>query len=252
MHPPLILVTNDDGYRADGIAALAESVDDLGEVWVVAPHDQQSAMSHALTLGAPLRVHDHGDRWFSVTGTPTDSVFLAILHQLPRKPAVVLSGINHGPNLADDVSYSGTVSAALEGAIMGIPGLAFSHVGLGARDWRDGQAIAHELTRVVLDRGLPKRHYLSVNFPDVPAGQCKGLRVAPLGHRRYDDQIVVAEDPRGQPYFWIGGSQAEHTDIPGSDCNLVDEGWATVTALHADPTSVEGNDLLRAWGIENP
>jgi len=248
---PLILVTNDDGFRADGIVALAEAAQDLGEVWVVAPSEQQSAMSHALTLHEPLRVKQTGERCYSVSGTPTDCVFFAVWHMLPRRPDLVLSGINHGPNIGDDVSYSGTVSAALEAAIMGLPGVALSHMAWrDSPDFRDAAAYAREIGAHVLEHGLPPRVYLNVNAPNVPYGEVKGVRVAKLGMRHYDDCIVEAKDPRGKPYFWIGGSGFRFEDIPGSDCNAVDEGYITVTPLQADPTHNPSMDLLRTWGLE--
>lgn len=248
---PLILVTNDDGFSAGGLTALTGAMESLGEVWVVAPQLQQSAMSHALTLHKPLRVHEHGPARFSVSGTPTDCVFFAVWHLLPRPPDVVVSGINHGPNIGDDVSYSGTVSAALEAAIMGIPGLAFSNQAWNEQpDFRDGAAYATELTASVLERGLPPRVYLNVNAPKVPHGGVKGVRVTKLGMRTYDDCIVESHDPRGKPYYWVGGSGYKFEDIPGSDCNAVHDGYMSVTPLVADPTDSKAMGLLKGWGLE--
>ncbi len=249
---PLILVTNDDGVDADGILSLAEAMAALGDIWVVAPDRNQSAMSHALTLGTPLRVKRNSDQVFACSGTPTDCVFMAVLHLLPRAPDLVVSGINHGANLGEDVSYSGTVSAALEAAIMGIPGIAFSHVGTGHRDFRDGETFAKQIATRVLREGLPRKTYLNVNFPDVPRGGVTGVEVTTLGHRFYEDSIVEAKDPRGRPYYWIGGSGYDFTDIPGSDCSAVHEGRISLTALQSDPTHREGLDLLRGWGLEAP
>ena len=246
---PLILVTNDDGVGCDGILALAEAVSPLGEIWVVAPDRNQSATSHALTLATPLRLKKHSQRVFACTGTPTDCVFMGVLHLLPREPDLVVSGVNHGPNLGDDVSYSGTVSAALEAAIMGIPGIAFSHVGSVGRDYRDGARFARSLSARVLAEGLPRKTYLNVNFPDVAHGLASEVEVTTLGQRYYEDSIVEARDPRGRPYYWIGGSGYEFTDIPGSDCTAVHEGRISITALQSDPTHVEGLELLRSWGL---
>lgn len=243
-------MTNDDGVDCDGILALAEAVSPLGEVWVVAPDRNQSATSHALTLATPLRLKQHSERVFACTGTPTDCVFMGVLHLLPREPDLVVSGINHGPNLGDDVSYSGTVSAALEAAIMGIPGIAFSHVGSGGRDFRDGERFARALAGRVLREGLPRKTYLNVNFPHVAHGEAKAVEVTTLGHRYYEDSIVEAHDPRGKPYYWIGGSGYEFTDIPGSDCTAVHEGRISITALQSDPTHQEGLELLRRWELD--
>jgi 5'-nucleotidase len=251
MSRPLILVTNDDGIDAPGLRSLSSAVDSLGEVWVVAPATEQSAMSHALTLHGPLRLAQHGERRFAVTGTPTDAVFFGVLHLLPRKPDLVLSGINRGPNLGDDVSYSGTVSAALEAAVMGIPAVAFSHIKPGCdADYDDGAALACELAARVLAEGLPQGNYLNVNFPSVPAGEIRGLQVTRLGNRYYEDCIVQCTDPRGKPYFWIGGSGYSFDDIAGTDCVAVHQGYASITALHSDPTDAKACELLRSWGIE--
>jgi len=251
MSGPLILITNDDGIDAPGLEALRSAADSLGEVWVVAPATEQSAMSHALTLHDPLRLHQHGERCFAVTGTPTDAVFFGVLHLLPRKPDLVLSGINRGPNLGDDVSYSGTVSAALEAAVMGIPALAFSHIKpVHDEDYEDGAKMARDLAARVLVEGLPSRNYLNVNFPAVPQGGIRGLKVTRLGNRYYEDCIVQCTDPRGKPYFWIGGSAYSFDDIPGTDCVAVHQGYASITALHSDPTDADGCELLRSWGVE--
>jgi 5'-nucleotidase len=248
---PLILVTNDDGIEAEGLAALCEAVEPLGELWIVAPQAQQSAMSHALTLHKPLRVRELGPRRFAVTGTPTDCVFFAVFHLLPRRPDLVVSGVNHGPNIGDDVSYSGTVSAALEAAIMGIKGIAFSHLAYKhTPDFRDVAVYARELTAEVLERDLPPRVYLNVNAPNVAPGEVKGVRVTKLGMRHYDDCIVESKDPRGKPYYWVGGSGFRFEDIPGSDCNAVDEGYISITPLLADPTHAPTIDLLKSWNLE--
>jgi len=249
---PLILVTNDDGIQASGLAALAAAVEDLGEVWVVAPEGPQSATSHALTLHKPLRLKERGERRFCLSGTPTDCVFLAVLHLLPERPSIVLSGINHGPNLGDDVTYSGTVSAALEATIMGLPGIAFSHVDTRKPDFTDAARHARSITEQVLARGLPPRVYLNVNAPPVPAGEAKGVRITRLGARYYDDCIVEAADPRGKPYFWIGGSGYRFDDVEGTDCSAVHKGYISVTALSADITHDAGLELLGDWGLETP
>jgi 5'-nucleotidase len=250
MTQPLILVTNDDGIHAEGITALATAIEPLGEVWVVAPENAQSAQSHALTLHKPLRVKQLGDRRVSVSGTPTDSVFMAVLHLLPRSPDLVVSGINHGANVGDDVSYSGTASAALEGCIMGFPSIAFSHIDPRAPDFTDGAAYAADLARDVLKDGLPPRVYLNVNFPKCPQGDIRGVRVTDLGKRWYDDCIVPAKDPRGRSYYWIGGSGFHFEDIPGSDCNALTDGFISVTPISADLTARDHLDGLRARGIE--
>lgn len=250
MTSPLILVTNDDGIQAGGIAALAAAMQPLGDVWVVAPEKAQSAQGHALTLHKPLRVKEVAAQRLSVSGTPTDSVFMAVLHLLPRQPDLVVSGINHGPNVGDDVSYSGTASAALEGCIMGLPSIAFSHIDHNAPDFTDGAAYAAELAQEVLNDGLPPRVYLNVNFPKQPAGRVKGVRVTSLGQRWYDDVIVESKDPRGKPYYWIGGSGFRFDDVPGSDCNALTDGFISVTPISADLTACDQLAALRSRGLE--
>ncbi len=249
---PLILVTNDDGIRAGGIDALAAAAQVLGDVWVVAPESEQSAMAHALTLNHPLRIREYGHQRFSVDGTPTDCVFFAALHICPRKPDLVLSGVNRGANVGDDVTYSGTVSAALEGVIMGFPGIAVSLVirDDSPREYGPAAAYAAKLAAEVLELGLPPKVYLNVNVPQLPDDQIKGARITTLGTRTYDDRIVSCEDPRGRPYYWIGGKGFEATDIPGSDCNAVLDGYISVTPLHADPTDYSMIDRLKGWGLE--
>jgi len=249
---PLIVVTNDDGIRAGGLSALAKAAQELGEVWVVAPESEQSAMAHALTLHHPLRIREYAERKFSIDGTPTDCVFFAALHICPRRPALVLSGVNRGPNLGDDVTYSGTVSAALEATLMGIPGVASSLVirNETSRDYDVAAEYTVEIAREVLARGLPPKTYLNVNVPQIPAPRIKGVRITTLGHSFYDNRIVSCEDPRGRPYYWIGGHSFESSDIPGSDCNAVLDGYVSVTPLYADPTRREMLDELRSWGVE--
>jgi 5'-nucleotidase len=249
---PLIVVTNDDGIRAGGLDALAAAAEELGEVWVIAPETEQSAMAHALTLHHPLRIRQYSERRFSIDGTPTDCVFFAALHLCPRRPAIVLSGVNRGANVGDDVTYSGTVSAALEGVIMGFPGIASSLVVRddGPRDYGPAARYTVELARDVLARGLPPKVYLNVNVPQMPEEAIKGVRVTTLGHRMYDDRIVVCEDPRGRAYYWIGGKGFEASDIPGSDCNAVLDGYISVTPLYVDPTRHEMIEELRSWEIE--
>lgn len=253
MSTPIILVTNDDGAAAPGLAALAVAMAPLGEVWVVAPESEQSAMSHALTLHKPLRAHQRGERAYALSGTPTDCVSFAVRHLLPQPPAVIVSGINRGANLADDVTYSGTVSAALEAAILGFPGVAVSLLQPGPLDWSAAQAVAAKVVRAVLDHGLPKDTYLNVNVPAVPAEALRGIRVATLGHRVYEGPVVEKFDPRGRPYYWMGGAgEFRFQDIPGSDCTAVHEGFASVTPLIADPTWEPGLAMLRGWGLESP
>ena len=244
------MLTNDDGIGARGLAALERAVEGLGEVWVVAPASAQSAMSHALTLHKPMRLNEVGERRFSVTGTPTDTVFLGVLHLLPRKPDLVLSGINHGANIGFDTGYSGTVAAALEAAIMGLKGVAFSHADWKSPDFGPGLPWVREIAAAALHNDLPPCTYLNVNVPNAPEGGIKGVRVTSLGRREWDDCIVPCTDPRGRPYYWIGGSDYSFEPIPGTDTVAIDQGYVSVTPLTADPTAREAMPALRDWGIE--
>lgn len=234
--PPLILITNDDGVRARGIEALARAAVEaqLGDVYVVAPDRDNSGISHALTLHEPLRVLDVRPGWMAVTGTPTDCVYLAAVEVLPRWPSLILSGVNAGANLSFDVHYSGTVSAAIEGTILGIPSVAVSLVHPRRGDFDLAARFGAELGRWVLARGgLPPGVTLNVN---VPEGQPTTWQRTFLGRRPYSHAVHVRHDPRGRPYYWIGGDPATHDDLPGSDCNAIHEGVVSVTPLEVDLT----------------
>jgi 5'-nucleotidase len=234
-----VLLSNDDGVNAPGLAALAEAFPD-DEVWVVAPDREQSASSHAISLHRPLRIVQVGERRFSVDGTPTDAVYLALNHVMrARPPDLVLSGVNHGPNLGNDVLYSGTVAAAMEGALLGVTAIAVSLAARPPHDFGAAAAFAAELARRVAAHRPARPILFNVN---VPAGPVKGYRFTRLGVRTYGNEVVEKLDPRGRSYFWIGGD-ASHQDIPGSDCNTVfDEGLVAVTPLHLDLT----HDVLLA------
>lgn len=240
-----ILITNDDGIHAPGVALLAKIAAQWGEVFVVAPDTERSGVSHAITLYRPLRLrvvpppYLHPDRqpqlWWACDGTPTDCVYLA-LNQMELKPDLVLSGINPGPNLGHDVLYSGTVAGALEGAHWGIPSIALSHCSSDETKMPELephiQAVLPQLmANVRLTGGT-----LNVNFPRVDQAPYRGMVVAALGHRYYSNEVVARNDPRGRLYFWIGGQEVEMPDLPGSDCNGVQDGYVTVTPLGDDLT----------------
>lgn len=228
---PVLLVTNDDGVHAAGLAALAGALDGLGEVYVLAPEREQSACSHALTLHRPLRVERMRDRWFAVNGTPSDCVNLAVLGFLSEPPALIVSGINHGSNLGDDVTYSGTVSAAMEGTLLGVPSVAVSLVDGG--DFAQAAAVARLVATRALVEPLPARTLLNVN---VPPGVPRGVRMTRLGHRVYSEKIVEQRDPRGRTHYWIGGGEPRWEALEGTDMAVVHEGWVSVTPVHLDLT----------------
>lgn len=230
-----ILVSNDDGYHSEGIHVLADALEALGEVWVVAPDRENSAVSHALTLHRPLRILCLSERRYAVDGTPTDCVTLGICQIMKEHPPdLVVSGINFGANMGDDVHYSGTVSAAFEAAIMGIPAIAVSQV-LGENfSFVPAGQVAHHLAALVLERGLPSGTLLNVNVPPKPP---QGLRFTRLGKRRYTEGVVEDTDPRGRLCYWIGGGDPVWEPLPGSDYAAVAEGFASVTPLQLDMTN---------------
>ncbi len=244
MERPLILVSNDDGVRARGCVALREALEPAFDVYTVAPEREQSANSHSLTLHRPLRVRRHDERVFAVDGTPADCVYVALYHTdlLPRRPELVVSGINRGPNLGSDTHYSGTVAAAREGALRGIPAIAFSLYEGG--EYGACAELAAEMASRLLSATLPPGPpaLLNVNFPE---GTPKGVRATRLGRRLYADEVVVRTDPRGREYIWIGGPGARHEHVEGSDTEAVEEGYASVTPLMIDVTHAAHLDLAR-------
>jgi 5'-nucleotidase len=243
---PVILVTNDDGIHARGLSVLAEALAPLGEVYVVAPDREQSAVGHALTLHRPLRVDRVADRKFAVNGTPSDCVNLAVLGLLPEPPVLVAAGVNHGSNLGDDVTYSGTVSAAMEGTLLGVASMAVSQSDPEADG--NGFDAAGEVARAVATRllveGLPAKTLLNLN---VPRGPVKGVRLTRLGHRVYREKVIREVDPRGRPYYWIGAGPPEWAEDAASDIAAVHAGFASVTPLHLDLTHHGALGRMTEW-----
>ena len=235
-----ILISNDDGIEAPGIKVLEEVARTLSDdVWVVAPESEQSAVAHSLTIRRPLRLRQVGERRYCVDGTPTDSVLLGVRQLLvDKRPDLVLSGINRGSNLGDDVSYSGTVAAAMEGALLGIPSIALSQhiVGDTPIKWDTGRHWAPEVIRRLAAEGWPPNVLINVNFPDLAADRVGGIIVADQGKRKIGDELVERIDPRGQPYYWIGGQRLEDPGVEGTDLAAVYEGKVAVTPLGTDFT----------------
>jgi len=246
---PLILVTNDDGIHSEGLWALAESVRGLGDVVVVAPDREQSAVSHALTLHRPLRIErvgQPGEERYTVDGTPTDCVNLALNGIVQRRPSLLVSGINKGANLGDDVTYSGTVSAAMEGTLLGVPSIAVSLIGRPTFDFTAAAAFVPGLAREVLTRGLPADTLLNVNVPQLGGGaEPLGVAMTRMGKRRYGDAIVEKVDPRGRKYYWIGGEELTFVEDEGTDFHAVSRGLISVTPIHLDLTNYRSFDELR-------
>lgn len=231
MQKPLVLLANDDGYRARGLGLLRQALLPLAEVVVCAPEVEQSAASHALSLHRPLRLFTHDDGVFSVDGTPADCVYVALHGErrvLPRRPDVVVSGVNHGVNLGDDVFYSGTVAAAREGALKGIPALAVS-----AAPDADLEAAAELAAKLTLGLARLGRAPALINV-NVPRGRDWPLRATRLGRRIYRDEVDFRRDPRGREYLWIGGPGADHAPVPGSDTEAFDAGVVGLTPLVLD------------------
>jgi 5'-nucleotidase len=239
----VLLVTNDDGVHAAGLAALAEALDALGEVWVLAPEREQSACGHALTLHRPLRPHRLAERRFSVNGTPSDCVNLGVLGFLPERPALIASGINHGSNLGDDVTYSGTVSAAMEGTLLGVPSIAVSLMD-GVDDFKAAARVARLIAMRVLVEGLAPQTLLNVN---VPPGEPRGVRFARLGHRVYSEKIVEQVDPRGRTHYWLGAGPPAWEALDGTDMGAVHEGFVAVSPLHMDLTNHRALGTMADW-----
>jgi len=244
-----ILVSNDDGHLAEGLVALAQAMEALGEVWVVAPDREQSAASHSISLHRPLRIKEVRPRWFAIDGTPTDCSYLAINHLMKgARPDLMVSGINHGPNLADDVTYSGTVAAAIEASLLGVPAIAFSLVTRGLLQFGPATRFAHSLAKSVLEH-LPRRMLINVNIPG--EGEPTGYAITRLGKHSYGFDVVEKVDPRGRKYYWIGGNAYQHEDLPGSDCNAVlDDGLVSVTPLQLELTDLSLMDEMHHWKLE--
>jgi 5'-nucleotidase len=231
---PLILVTNDDGVQSEGIHALADAMKQLGEVVVVGPLQEASAIGHALTLRRPLRIETLREGVYAVDGTPTDCVNIGCEIILKRLPDLVVSGINKGWNLGDDITYSGTVSGALEGALLGVPGIAVSLRRTPTYDFGPSAGAAATVARMVLAQGIPPRTFLNIN---VPTGTPKGLRVTTQAKRNHVTQIDSRTDPRGNPYYWIEEALDEyHPDSGRSDYESVMAGYTSVTPLQPDLT----------------
>jgi 5'-nucleotidase len=246
-----ILITNDDGIRAEGLKTLESSLSGLGRIILVAPENEQSATSHAITLDHPLRIKKYSDNTYSVSGTPTDCVLLAIHGILDSKPDLVVSGINHGPNMGEDVTYSGTVAAAIEGNILGIDSIALSITSWEPDSFTAAGNISRYLVSRMLDRqGSGDPFLWNVNIPPLAEDELKGLRVTRLGSRVYNDSIVKKTDPRGKDYFWIGGGEPGWNSDEKSDFTAVSNGCVSVTPLKVDMTDYKSVIELEQWKLD--
>lgn len=252
-----ILLTNDDGIHAPGILAVKNALDALGEVIMVAPERPRSAAGHAITLHKPLRIVPvtlpDGTEGFATNGTPTDCVTLGLEIVMQNRCDLVVSGINAGANLGWDLTYSGTVAAAIEGAVLGISSFAISvvtdHGAKGAIDFGPAAAFAVELAKHIAADPLPPATLLNVNVPHLPQEDLRGVTVTHQGRREYVDRIVAREDPSGRPYYWLAGSIREDVPDPGSDVHAVLERQISVTPVHLDMTAYSLLDRLRSWKL---
>lgn len=257
-----ILISNDDGVNAQGIAILERVARTLSDdVWVVAPEHEQSGAGHSLSLHKPLRIRKLAERRFAVDGTPTDAVLLGVMEVMKdKRPDLMLSGINRGSNLAEDVTYSGTVSAAMEATLLEIPSIAFSNQippftspphaggGEGGRvNWEVPEHYIAQLIRSITQTTIGHDRLVNVNFPAVPLAQVKGIQVCPQGRRKLDDNLDRRTDPQGRPYIWIGGQRTEpFRNAPDSDLTMIAQGYITVTPLSLDMTDYDAMAALRA------
>jgi 5'/3'-nucleotidase len=245
-----ILCSNDDGVGSEGLAILVEVCGRIGDVTCVAPDREQSATSHSLTLARPLRPVRRGERTWQVDGTPTDSVLLGLGALTSAPPDFVVSGINHGPNMGEDVLYSGTVAAAMEGLAFGIPGVAVSFAGSDLSLVRGYADVVERLLRQLLDAArFPADTLLNVNLPPHPAAEVRGVRVTTLGKRIYSESLTKMKDPWGRDIWWIGGGRLSWSGREDSDFQAIEDGFISVTPLHVDITNYRLLETVRAWNL---
>jgi 5'-nucleotidase len=242
-----ILVSNDDGYLAPGLAALAGAMRPFGAVTVVAPEQNSSGASNSLTLSRPLTVSETSDGVIFINGTPSDCVHIALTGLLDEPPDLIVSGINNGQNMGDDTIYSGTVAAAMEGFLFGIPAIAFSLVDKGYAYLDSAAAMAAEVVRRHVERPLAAPFLLNVNIPNRPLDEIKGIAVTRLGKRHPSEPVVRSANPRGEPIYWIGPAGAAREGGPGTDFHAVSQGLVSVTPLQIDLTHTGQLDGVRSW-----
>jgi 5'-nucleotidase len=246
-----LLISNDDGISAEGIQVLSERMKFLGQVTIVAPDQNRSGASNSLTLDSPVRLRETGERTWSVSGTPTDCVHIALTGLLEKDPDMVVSGINAGANLGDDVIYSGTVAAAMEGRFLGLPAIAVSLV---FQDRPTHYASAAEAVASLVEQlekdPLPADTILNINVPDLPWDEIKGFEVTRLGHRHRAEPVIQATDPRGLPMYWIGPAGPEQDAGPGTDFDAIRRGYISITPIHVDLTRYQALEQVSGWVSE--
>ncbi|MEE9184719.1 MAG: 5'/3'-nucleotidase SurE [Acidimicrobiia bacterium] len=246
-----ILISNDDGILAPGLEYLAEACRTVAQVTVVAPDREQSGTSHSLTMHRPLRAAQRPDGAYQVDGTPTDCVLLALGELLPEHPDFVFSGINHGPNMGEDVLYSGTVAAAMEGVTLGVPGVAISLAGSNPDQLETYRPLLASLVEQITAVDVfPQNTILNINLPDLPGDQVKGIKVTTLGSRYFSESLTRMQDPWGRDIYWIGGGTITWTGGEDSDHRAVAEGFISLTPLHMDLTNYSLIETVREWNLE--
>ncbi len=246
----VILVTNDDGVHSQGLIALYRAMKEIGRAYIVAPDRERSAVGHSLTLHRPLKIEELREHVYSINGTPTDAVVIGVNKILPERPVMVVSGINRGGNLGDDITYSGTVSAAIEGTILNIPSFAISMVGEKNFHFETAAHFARAIGRLVLKRSLPYDTFLNINVPNLALSQIKGIRFTRQGRRIYDNSIREVFSPRGERHFWIGGGTPYWEQSEDTDIFAVEQGYVSITPIHLDLTNYTALGLMqKGWNL---
>lgn len=248
---PEILITNDDGIHAEGLKALRKELSKIGNVAVVVPDREKSAVSHSITLHHPIRVTRVDSSTMVIDGTPTDCVNLAMYGLVKKSPDVIVSGINRGANLGDDVTYSGTVAASVEASIFGVSSFAISVTSSRNVKYETAARFAAMLVETLIKNPLPKRTFLNVNVPNVDSSSIRGVMVTRQGKSVYNDRFIKRKDPRGNPYFWIGGDKPGYEKITGSDYDAIEKNMISVTPLKLDLTNSEYLTKIRKWDLNS-
>ncbi|MEO2069137.1 MAG: 5'/3'-nucleotidase SurE [Desulfurobacteriaceae bacterium] len=245
---PRILLSNDDGIRSEGLKALYERLSELADVIVVAPDRERSAIGRALTLHRPLRCEQIAENWYAVDGTPTSCVYIGV-HAIMNgeKPDMIVGGINKGPNLGEDITYSGTVSIAMEGALLGIPSIAFSLTAFKDFEWDSASSWAVRIVKKVLEKGIPKNCCLNVNIPNLPYDKIKGIKITRQGKKDYTEKVEARRDPWGRVYYWIGGEEPNWKAEPGTDYWAIKNGFVSITPVHLDLTDYKALEELKTY-----
>lgn len=242
-----LLLSNDDGIHAIGLKLLADALAPLGKITVVAPNRDRSASSNSLTLDRPIRAQEMKQNWYSVDGTPTDCVHLAITGLIKEEPNIVVSGINAGANLGDDVIYSGTVAAAMEGRFLGLPAVAISVASFQPKYLEDAAQVSAEMIGKLAATQLPSDVIININIPDLPKNELQGVQATRLGNRHKAEPVIKSEDPRGKPIFWVGAAGPEQDAGQGTDFHAIKNGYVSVSPMHLDLTHYNAMQSVADW-----